>query len=47
MRDMSQIKGYEQEIFYSQEYSNSRDKDGETDFGFDGFGLDDDFDHEL
>lgn len=47
MRDMSQIKGYEKESFYSQKHSKSRDKDRETDFGFDGFDLDDDLDHEL
>lgn len=47
MRDMSQIKGYEKESFYSQEYSKSRDKDQRSDFGFDGFDLDDDLDHEL
>ena len=47
MRDMSQIKGYEKESFYSQEYGKSRDKDQRSDFGFDGLDLDDDFDHEL
>ena len=47
MRDMSQIKSYEKESVHSEEYSKSRDKDRQADYGFDCIDLDDDFDHEL
>ena len=46
-RDMSHIKSYEKESFHSEEHSKSRDKDHKADYGFDGFDLDDDLDHEL